>query len=310
MNETTTETLQIMKTLKDLPKQPSHIKPHPSIVYLGEGMSDFVPTINSETYRLNESGAWNTSGECFGSLKEFHYGIEFGSPEWNEWAKVIWDIKEDVPDDYIIIGPKVSDIVFRFKGIQYNDYRHLWDYFEDYAGDGAYPYAIHKDDPQVETLRKYLTGYSEEVSVETEESPYDKYKRACVELEEAKNNNWKIQHMSSKPRHIFFDDLVVLTKGKTWLFVNGDVLLEWDDYTIIKEDPKPSFEIEGDGNGPYKPEYHPYYWKFGCAEITHSLIKTLILADVYKMKVNKITIGKGEFTMDQLKELHEYHKKQ
>lgn len=294
-----------MKTLKNLPKRPNYIEPHPSIVYLGKGKSDFVPDVNSPFYKVTKNfGAWDDDSKCFGACDNTDYGIEFGSPDWNQWAKKIWDIEVDPPEDYIIIGPQVSDLVSRFRGSEY-DAGEWYDHFS-FIGDSICSYAIHKDDPQVENLRKHLTGYSEEVSEDTEESPYEKYKRACAELKEAKEKGWKIQYLDNYPRRISSKEIITLSNDVVSLYMGG-LLINWDDYKIIKEEPAPSFGIEGDGNGPYKPEYRQDHWKFGCAEIPHSLIKTLVDTSVYKIKVNEVTIGKGKFTMDQLKELYKYH---
>lgn len=61
----------------------------------------------------------------------------------------------------------------------------------------------------------------------------------------------------------------------------------------------------------YKAEFFENYVKFGCAEISKEVFIDLHTCREYKntnRDVEKVTIGKGEFTKEQIKEIVEYYK--
>jgi hypothetical protein len=77
----------------------------------------------------------------------------------------------------------------------------------------------------------------------------------------------------------------------------------------IKEATKPKFpDITING---YKAEFFPDYIKFGCAKISKEVFIDLDSINEYKntnRDIKKVTIGRGEFTKEQIKEIVEYYK--
>lgn len=147
------------------------------------------------------------------------------------------------------------------------------------------------------------------------------YQKAKEELQEARENGWTIQ--SSEWGGVYSGDNNYSISDETHVSINNlsTVVINnlgnlpshsWSMVKIIKEEPAPSFEVNG-----YKPEYHMAYWKFGCAKIIHDIVDGLVAhhedmgesCNEYK-GMTSVTIGAGTFTMDQLIELSNYSKEQ
>ena len=148
----------------------------------------------------------------------------------------------------------------------------------------------------------------------------ERYHKAKHELIEAKKNGWKLDYSPSIVTDLSSPELKnpdpdKLLFNRSFVLCYGDDYTRWSDWKIIKEEPIPSFTITTD-EGSFKPEYKGEYWKFGCAIIEPKLIESIVNASTFPQYayignkgIEEVKIGKGVFTIEQLKELHQYHKK-
>lgn len=132
-------------------------------------------------------------------------------------------------------------------------------------------------------------------------APYLKYKEACKDLQEAKEAGKLIKR--GVAREIFPEECIILRNDEVYfLNCNGEEW-PWEDFEIIEKDAPPSFQIEGDGGGPYTPRYFQTGWTFGCKFISHETIRS---CQELPKDVTEVKIGRGVFTREQIKELHDY----
>lgn len=327
------------------PKPPVHLQIPSNHVYLGTNKD--VPTLEG---RRNYT-SYYADGKVIERIKykgslgvdhANHYSVEFGSPEWNRWASVKFDL-QDIPDDYVWIGGGPLN-----KGVVNDEfwgsylYKNEWYYIEEpfffhFSGHlNSTQYIIRKDDPQYGNAKKYFTSLykdtnnidkvpdycTDPVLVELDNKHQElvkAYQKAKEELQEAKENGWTIR--SSEWGGLYYlgntysisDETHVSINNLSTIVINNLGHLPshpWSMVEIIKEEPAPSFEVNG-----YKPEFQTYCWKFGCAKISHQLVDGLVAhhkdmgesCDEYK-GLTSVTIGAGTFTMDQLIELSNYRK--
>ena len=330
------------------PKPPPHLQIPKHHVYLGCG--DDIPTLTGnycgyygDGYPIEDIRGHFIENKLEGSSRCSHYSVEFGSPEWNKWAEVMFDLTT-IPDGFVWIGknPNRKGVVTdTFDGAYHTKWtsRHSpWPcltkwmkvgYIEDYWSD--LEYCINITDPQYNKARKYFTNlhksdvggedlvspsndHSDPVLVKLEaehQKLIESYHKAHEELQEARTNGWGLR-IDGRLAHPVLDCFRYIITNNKLCFSDG--FLQWsaDKVKTIKEQPAPSFEVNG-----YKPEYHKDYWKFGCAKIGHLLIHSLIVHSLIDMdkggdgdykNITAVTIGKGTFTIDQLIELNNYRK--
>lgn len=312
-----------MKEQIPLPDRPADSTAPKDMVYIGRGGTPAV--IDAGGLNFKYYCTYDNRYNWWGIGEHANFYQEFGSPNWNRWAEALYDLKE-IPEDYIWIGVKprakigvISSFVGGFLEIG------GWDIYDDLLGDSDSHYIVHKDDPVAELARQHYTQMPVSAPKSNSESTLEKnavqlledYKKAQEELQEAKKNKWQLNVCGINIRDIDEGDHIELHDGVLFLrnYETRRKLL-WSEYKIIKPDPIPDFPIVGDGNGPYKPEYHTDYWKFGCAKICHSLIQNLVDAfesnnkDTETRNLQSVTIGQGEFTIKQLQQLNDYHRKQ
>lgn len=103
-------------------------------------------------------------------------------------------------------------------------------------------------------------------------------------------------------------DNLVLHKNNISKFKELGVLELWFEPVFAPEKPKfPQIEVNG-----YKGEFFDNYVKFGCAEMQKNLFTDLYRwiegsAEHTNRNIEFVTIGKGVFTKEQIKEIAEYY---
>lgn len=128
------------------------------------------------------------------------------------------------------------------------------------------------------------------------------YEQAAIEI--CKQNGSKdIDDLRNDPKDGC--SILIFSKAEKWLKQAG-VLDLW--FEPVYEEEKPNITING-----HKAEFFDDYVKFGCAEIAVDHFKQIW--DVMTVnhinsnrKVDKVTIGKGEFNAEQIKQIVEYYK--
>ena len=294
----------------ELPTKPDEITLPQNHVYLG--FEKEVPYIQNN-FKGNHSNEWfePANGHSYGN----HYCVEFGTPNWNRWAEVKFDL-EQISDTMVFVGKKEDLVKLGIKSFRgRNSVGKTWGGIPssinkldvDIMFDGVY-LLMDKTDPQYDLVRDYFCNEpqidSEETLDESDLQLLREYKRACKDLQEAKDNDYEIQLLNYRSRNPESSEYIVIKNDMVYLRNLHNYHHLWSDCKIIKSNPVPSFEIEGDGKGPYKPKYTKDGWKFGCKLIGFDIISNL--DNNLPSGVEGVKIGKGYFSTQQIAELNKY----
>ena len=305
----------------DLPKLPCKSKPlSHNLIYLGKGGSKNDNIVRIEGccpyYSCEEDFKWGRG--YLGSSPRLHYAIEFGTSVWNKWAEKRFNL-ESIPSKGVFIG-SYEDVVRMDLGRVHMkiSFDGTWgaepDYFYKHRINSpncrdaktSYVCVLKEDVGTLKKVKEYYrkinlapTNHDSPQAIDV--TPYLKYQKACKDLQEAKEEGYLIKR--DLLREIFPKEHIILKDDKVYLSTLYGKERFWEEYEIIKEENCPSFEIEGDGDGPYVPKYSSTGWIFGCKLISHKIIKS---CQELPEGINEVKIGQGVFTREQIKELHDY----